>query len=823
MGRRKNGKAELHYFSDRLKQKLGALLLAPATVVEAPSGYGKTTAVRDFLDAGLPRDTPVYWFTAADEAPAAGFRRLCREIDKIDSRAGERLMKIELPNAVTAGEACDALRCIQCRHEAYLVIDNFQFLHTYLSPSFFIALIEHGGEGLHIIIVTQMLQRNMLSVIAGHGFLHITAADLRLNADDIRHYYAFAGVKIVPEDARAVEHYTEGWIIAVYLQLCAFIDTGALSGTPGILALMEHLVWDTLTGEQQIFLLRLSPFEIVTVQQACTLAGCEVLPEYAADALEGPFIRREVTGGRYELHSILRQLLIQKRGERGAAFERECLLRAGDFCRDEGKIAKALGFYWEIKDYDRMLSLDLSHILLENIGEAPFYELALDIVRNCPADTKRQHILSMLRVAWALYMNKIKAQYAALLEELHELPELTGEPEFLGEWLLLSSYRCYPRLNEMTGMLRQAVPLFRGKYSQVILPTAPWCFDSYCPLADFHTIPGEADREADAFEEYIALYSRLTGGHGSGADVLYRAELAYQRGNISEAEILAYKAVFLAESRQQSIVQLGAARLLASVALHKADTTGWQHAISSMERALSYPLQNTFVVRSGMDIVRGVLLSELKHHMDIADWLQSGEFTKRLTDIHMLGDALFVHINYLMQQGEYMRLIGIIEAARLKMQTIHPFSELLMSLVEAVGYAQSGDRDRAAALVESAAHSGLPDGIIFPLASYSWALNGVADELFKEKFPGYLDEFNRIKERFARGWDKLYKDMLQEELPPDLTPREYEVAKLAADGLRNSEIAEKLMVTESTVRTHLRTAFQKLDVDRRAKLAEKLK
>lgn len=55
-----------------------------------------------------------------------------------------------------------------------------------------------------------------------------------------------------------------------------------------------------------------------------------------------------------------------------------------------------------------------------------------------------------------------------------------------------------------------------------------------------------------------------------------------------------------------------------------------------------------------------------------------------------------------------------------------------------------------------------------------------------------------------------------------MTAREREVALLAAKGLKNSEIAEKLFVTENTVRTHLHTAFQKLDIDRRAKLAEKL-
>jgi LuxR family maltose regulon positive regulatory protein len=46
---------------------------------------------------------------------------------------------------------------------------------------------------------------------------------------------------------------------------------------------------------------------------------------------------------------------------------------------------------------------------------------------------------------------------------------------------------------------------------------------------------------------------------------------------------------------------------------------------------------------------------------------------------------------------------------------------------------------------------------------------------------------------------------------------------MAAAGLRNSEIAEKLVIAESTVRAHMRAIFQKLHIDRRARLAEKLK
>jgi LuxR family maltose regulon positive regulatory protein len=98
-------------------------------------------------------------------------------------------------------------------------------------------------------------------------------------------------------------------------------------------------------------------------------------------------------------------------------------------------------------------------------------------------------------------------------------------------------------------------------------------------------VPGEADREADALEKYLAVYSPLTDGHGSGADILFRAELAYHRGGVAEAEILCYKAVYLAESKRQSIVQMGAAMVLAHIALHKADTMGWQQALDTLERA----------------------------------------------------------------------------------------------------------------------------------------------------------------------------------------------------------------------------------------------
>lgn len=825
MGKMKSARAEVHYFSSLLKRKLEKMLAASATVVEAPSGYGKSTAVRDFLEGSLDQSTPMYWFTSADEEPAAGYSRFCRQVEQIDRQAGERLLRIGLPNAATIGETIAALRSLRCPYQAYLVIDNFHYLHSALPAAFLTALMEHGGECLHIIVITQMLKRSALALVAGHGFLHLTAADLRLGAEDIRRYFDLAGAHITPEEARELERYTEGWIVALYLQLRSFLERGSFSDRPGILTLMERLLWDCLQAPQQDFLLRISPFKVVTLRQACYLLDCAALPAEVLEALGSPFIRLEPAEGRYELHAILSDLLVQKRGERGAAFERDCLLRAGDFCREDGQTAAALEFYAQAGDYERMLSLDLSPLILETVNGKPFAELARDIALNCPQEIKRSHPLSLLRLAYALYTAGMNEEFALLMEELRSAPDQAGgerDPALIAEWTLLDSLKNFPRTEEMIPTLRKTAALFGAGRSRVLLPASPWCLGNHSPISFFYTRPGEADRKADELEEYLALYAPLTGGHGSGADVLFRAELAFQRGEIGEAEILSYKAVFLAESNGQNIVHLGATALLAQIALHKADTAGWQRAIGSMERAAP-GTQDTFISRATLDITRAVLLNELEDQGSIPQWLQKGDFSGRRLTAPIVIPAHFVHLSYLMHQGEFARVVGTGQAMLLPRGMGSPFVQALITLVTAVGQIGLGYRDRAAELVEHAAALALPDGLVFPFAAYSWLLQDLPEKVIGQKYPHLLQPYHTIRNRFYTGWTTLREAIYSGELPADLTERESEVARLAAAGLFNAEIAEKLVITESTVRTHLRTVFKKLHIDRRSRLAERIK
>ena len=72
---------------------------------------------------------------------------------------------------------------------------------------------------------------------------------------------------------------------------------------------------------------------------------------------------------------------------------------------------------------------------------------------------------------------------------------------------------------------------------------------------------------------------------------------------------------------------------------------------------------------------------------------------------------------------------------------------------------------------------------------------------------------------FPPALQKHLTARLDEPAEEALTPRETEIAKLVALGLRNAEVAARLAISEVTVKTHLNNIFQKLGLRGRTALA----
>jgi len=76
----------------------------------------------------------------------------------------------------------------------------------------------------------------------------------------------------------------------------------------------------------------------------------------------------------------------------------------------------------------------------------------------------------------------------------------------------------------------------------------------------------------------------------------------------------------------------------------------------------------------------------------------------------------------------------------------------------------------------------------------------------------------RLRERGTRGLPRGPRPHTSEN-PAQLTARELEVVTLLADGLRNAEIAERLVISPRTVDHHVSAVLRKLRVGSRGHVA----
>ena len=808
-----------HYYSPRLLKKLEGVLSAPVTVIEAPSGYGKTTAVRDYLKNTPSKGVPVHWWNAVEDDAEASWASLCKELAHIDPTAGNELLSFGFPKPMSAWEIGKLIGNLRCYTQTVLVLDDFHFLQKVLSRNVMSALLSYEGKKLHLVIITQTVRPFHLSYFEQKDIHYIRAEDLRLRSDDVRHYCRLCGSSVSKDKAEKIYEYTEGWITAVYLTVLQMQRGEGIAPGLSLIQLMESIVWKNMTDQGKKLFLHISLFPSVSIEQICFLLQTAPLPETVFTLLEEtPFVRYEAEKHQYVPHAVLREMLLRRLKAADVQTRNRCYGRAGAWFAVAGETLYALECFFKIEDYESILSLPLTGMTLARIGGMPFIELAAKLVADCPPAIKGNHPISLLRIAYAFIGADKREQAALLLEEIKEyIGETQGQTvrkKLMGEWMLISAFMHFMDIKKMEPAIMEAAKQIGGR-CQTLTAEEPFVFG--LPLMIFfHKTAGKLDEEIQSLSGVIQALSLLTGVK-SGADVLFQAEAALFRGNFLKAEQLSYRAAFMSEGSRQWTVRMGTANLMAQLAVKRGNNSDLSQYMKELEENTGRDAICPFVSQMlQTDYYMWLGLTEL-----IPQSVREGR--SKLTDAPSwvriyLG---YFHIGILLQEADYTRLLGVAEAAILECREGgYLMVEIYMCLIAAMAYYQTGQREEAYVYVREALDKSRPDNISLPFMEFKSVLGGLVEKAFSErneKMPADIAENSQI---IGDNWKLLIRLSSESDvLPYGLTEREMEVATLAAKGMSNKEIASALYITESTVKFHLRTVFSKLGINRRSKLA----
>ncbi len=393
------------------------------------------------------------------------------------------------------------------------------------------------------------------------------------------------------------------------------------------------------------------------------------------------------------------------------------------------------------------------------------------------------------------------------VQDLCRLNLIPGAQRWGRDWMIPADAQRPPDGRSKTGRAAKEyagnhIPLLRK--SPILLMT------------DLYNAPGAADACAARLEEYPETQA------------LMQAELAYIRGQIDE--VYRHAREFL-DSRSGFYAVMAGGMLLAMVAMWKGDIKLWNEAHGHF-------YDTTCKNDVDRDIVALALAStdiEIRDTNKFPDWFARGCFDNLPRDSHPAARVYYIkHLLIFAQECAIGNLkpkdMGRLGPMKMLPYIIEPMisqmvadkvvlAEIYLRLMAAVVYHQIGSDSRGGAHLDKAIRLCLADGLYAPLVEHRRQLGLFLDDHLAQIDPQALKTVKTLHKQLHAGWTKLHNSVLDRAVQESLTVREREVARLAAFGLTNQEIAKQLSVSVHTVRSLLDSARDKIGADRRLDLA----
>ena len=160
MPKQKKYETKVSYFPEKLMCEMRKISKYPCTIVEAPMGYGKTTAVREYLK-GV--DGLVLWQKIYDDSISSFWCNFCNLFFNIDETCSQSLLKIGFPNDnETREKVIHLFKNIKKTSKIFIVFDDYHLIDNDEVNSFIEYFLLNEIEIIHMILTARFTRLSNL-------------------------------------------------------------------------------------------------------------------------------------------------------------------------------------------------------------------------------------------------------------------------------------------------------------------------------------------------------------------------------------------------------------------------------------------------------------------------------------------------------------------------------------------------------------------------------------------------------------------------------------------------------------------------------------
>lgn len=330
-------------------------------------------------------------------------------------------------------------------------------------------------------------------------------------------------------------------------------------------------------------------------------------------------------------------------------------------------------------------------------------------------------------------------------------------------------------------------------------------------MSDLYHTPGTADMVGESLS------------YNHEAQVLFEAEIAYSRGQIDKVYD---SANYLLNKHSGFYAVLSAGMLLAMCAIWKGDINMWRRAKVHIAEA---PTKNDYG-RDAMQLAISAVDIMLYNVQNFPKWFQTGCFEPIHVDSYPAAKVYYAKFLYAVAYSVATSVLKLPGAEGLYVMTSVPYtlepmicwahekntimSEIYLRLTCAAVYHNYGNDEQAIKHIDKALALALPDKFYGVLAEYCRALDTLMEKRLSLIDVSAWNEVKKLYKVYNQGWSKLSGSVRGKNIITTLSDKEREVAKLAAFGMSNQQIADKLHISLSVVKQSVRIVSEKSGLPR---------